>query len=127
MTKTALLDLYADEIAKVRGLHAGTRETSFYPALSNLFDAIGEGLDPPVLCLNHVSGKRAGIPDFGLFERARTRRGETPEWREPGKRAIERRPADPGRAGARAKGCKEARKIARRRPGGRGADTTRGG
>jgi hypothetical protein len=82
MTKTALLDLYADAIAQIRNLHAGTRETSFYPALSNLFDAIGNGLDPRVVSLNHVSGKRAGIPDFGLFERARTRRGETPEWRE---------------------------------------------
>jgi len=82
MTKTTPLDLYADAIAKVRNLHAGTRETSFYPALSNLFDAIGGELDPQVVSLNHVSGKRAGIPDFGLFERARTRRGETPEWRE---------------------------------------------
>ncbi len=81
MTKANHLGEYLDAIARIRGLHAGTRETSFYPALSNLFNAIGEGLTPPVFCLSHVSGKGAGIPDFGFFERRKTARGETPEWR----------------------------------------------
>ena len=81
MTKANHLGEYLDAIARIRGLHAGTRETSFYPALSNLFNAIGEGLTPPVFCLSHLSGKGAGIPDFGFFERRKTARGETPEWR----------------------------------------------
>lgn len=82
MTKTNHLAAYLDAIAKVRGLNAGTKETSFYPALSNLFDAVGAELSPAVISLNHVSGKRAGIPDFGFFERKKRQRGESPEWRE---------------------------------------------
>ena len=81
MTKADHLGDYLDAIARIRNLNAGTPETSFYPALANLFDAIGAGLTPPVFCLSHVSGKEAGIPDFGFFERRKTQRGETPEWR----------------------------------------------
>jgi hypothetical protein len=80
MTKADHLGDYLDAIARIRNLNAGTPETSFYPALANLFDAIGAGLTPPVFCLSHVSGKEAGIPDFGFFERRKTQQGETPAW-----------------------------------------------
>ncbi len=80
MTKADHLGDYLDAIALIRNLNAGTPETSFYPALAKLFDAIGAGLTPPVFCLSHVSGKEAGIPDFGFFERRKTQRGETPAW-----------------------------------------------
>ncbi len=80
MTKADHLGDYLDAIARIRNLNAGTPETSFYPALAKLFDAIGAGLTPPVFCLSHVSGKEAGIPDFGFFERRKTQRGETPAW-----------------------------------------------
>ncbi|MCW8306610.1 N-6 DNA methylase [Acidiphilium sp. PA] len=83
MSQTDPLADYLDSLSLVRSLNAGTPETSYYPALSSLFNAVGKTLSPPVFCLSHVSGKRAGIPDFGLFERPnRLKRGETPEWRE---------------------------------------------
>ncbi len=44
MTKADHLGDYLDAIARIRNLNAGTPETSFYPALANLFDAIGAGL-----------------------------------------------------------------------------------
>ena len=75
------LDLFLDGCARVRATGAGTAETSFYPAISDTLNAVGDQLSPKVLCLHHPSGGKAGIPDFGLFERTAFRKGEAPEWR----------------------------------------------
>lgn len=72
-------DLYLDELSHIRSL-PGTRETSFYPAVANLLNQVGDELRPRVYCLHHPSGGE-GIPDFGLFEQTAFRRGERPEWR----------------------------------------------
>jgi hypothetical protein len=72
-------DTYLDDLSRIRGL-PGTRETSYYPAVANLLNQVGEGLRPKVYCLHHPSGGD-GIPDFGLFEQTLFRRGESPEWR----------------------------------------------
>ena len=73
------LDIYLDEVARIRGL-PGTKETSFYPAVALLLNRVGGELRPRVYCLHHPSGGD-GIPDFGLFEQASFRRGETPSWK----------------------------------------------
>lgn len=74
------LDLFLDGCARVRAAGAGTAETSFYPAISDTLNAVGDQLSPKVLCLHHPSGGKAGIPDFGLFERTAFRKGEAPAW-----------------------------------------------
>ncbi len=79
MRPESLLDLYLDEIARVRGTHAGTAETSYYPAVGRVLNEAGRTLRPRVFCLHHPSGE-SGIPDFGLFEQPQFRRGETPAW-----------------------------------------------
>ena len=48
-------------------LGAGTPETSGYPALSNLLDAIGDTLKPKITAVIHPANNGAGIPDGGLF------------------------------------------------------------
>lgn len=73
------LDHYLDRVRQVRTLRAGTAETSYYPALAAVLDLAGAALRPRVVCLHHPSGA-AGIPDFGLFEQAQFRRGDSPEW-----------------------------------------------
>ncbi len=73
------LDLYLDEISRVRQTGAGTRETSYYPAVAMALNAVGVGLKPRVYCLHHPTGA-AGIPDFGLFEQRQFRAGEPPAW-----------------------------------------------
>lgn len=58
------LGTYLTEIASLRG---ATRETSGYPALANLLNAIGHTLKPKVRCVIHPKNSGAGIPDGGLF------------------------------------------------------------
>ena len=79
MTPDSPLDIYLDGVRQVRTTRAGTSETSYYPALSLMLNAVGSTLRPRVFCLHHPSGD-SGIPDFGLFEQAQFRRDEAPSW-----------------------------------------------
>ena len=58
------LETYLAEISTLRG---ATKETSGYPALANLLNAIGHTLKPKVRCIIHPKNSGAGIPDGGLF------------------------------------------------------------
>jgi hypothetical protein len=58
------LETYLSEIATLRG---ATKETSGYPVLANLLNAIGHALKPKVRCVIHPKNSGAGIPDGGLF------------------------------------------------------------
>lgn len=58
---------YLVELRATRATGANTPETSFYPALKALFDAIGAGLKPKVLCVMNLRDQGAGLPDGGLF------------------------------------------------------------
>lgn len=42
-------------------------ETSYDPALANLFNAVGKTLKPRVRCIINIANRGAGIPDGGLF------------------------------------------------------------
>lgn len=57
----SLLEAYLSELRGIRA-GGGVPETSGYPALARLLDAIGEELRPPVRCLIHPSDQGAGIP-----------------------------------------------------------------
>jgi hypothetical protein len=58
---------YLNAVMAVRSTGAGVPETSYYPALSNLFNAVGKTLKPKVRCVINLSNQGAGIPDGGLF------------------------------------------------------------
>lgn len=45
----------------------GVPETSGYPALSKLLNAVGDNLKPKITAIIHPSNNGAGIPDGGLF------------------------------------------------------------
>ncbi|MCX7886232.1 MAG: DNA methyltransferase, partial [Verrucomicrobiae bacterium] len=59
------LETYLRELHEIRG--QGVPETSFYPPLRNLLNAVGETLKPEVRCILHPKNRGAGIPDGGLF------------------------------------------------------------
>ncbi len=59
------LETYLWEVAAIRPV--AVKETSYYPALSNLFNDIGRGLKPRVRCVIHPSSSGAGLPDGGFF------------------------------------------------------------
>ena len=57
-------------LAAVHGVHvsgSGTKETSYYTAIDNLLDGIGESLRPKVRCVMQLKNLGAGNPDGGLF------------------------------------------------------------
>src|SRR5688572_10202478 len=45
----------------------GVPETSGYPALRNLLNAVGDTLKPKITAVIHPANNGAGIPDGGLF------------------------------------------------------------
>ena len=63
MPTDSALDLYLDEVRRIRATNAGTSETSYYPAIGGLLNAVGSRLRPRVFCLHHPSDE-AGIPDW---------------------------------------------------------------
>lgn len=52
-------------VARSFGSH--TAETTFYPQLSNLLNAVGERLNPRVIFVAHPGNRGAGLPDGGFF------------------------------------------------------------
>jgi hypothetical protein len=49
------------------GLAQAPRNAPFYPALAAPLKALGQELNPKVLCLSDLDNTGAGLPDFGLF------------------------------------------------------------
>ena len=73
-----IVEDYFAELSSVRRLGAGTDERSYYPALTNLLNAIGADLKGRVLCLSDLGNTGAGHPDFGLFAASQLQRGGAP-------------------------------------------------
>jgi len=63
----ALLEQYLSQLGDIHATGAGVAETSYYPALANLFNAVGKTLKPPVRCVMNLKEQGAGMPDGGLF------------------------------------------------------------
>jgi hypothetical protein len=66
-TERHILEEYLSELKAIRSTGAGVPETSYYPALSNLFNAVGKTLKPKVRCVMNLKNMGAGLPDGGLF------------------------------------------------------------
>jgi len=62
-----IVEEYLAELKAIRASGAGVPETSYYPALSNLFNAIAKTLKPKVRCVMNLRNLGAGMPDGGLF------------------------------------------------------------
>ncbi|MBW8035441.1 MAG: N-6 DNA methylase [Planctomycetes bacterium] len=61
------VEVYFKEMWEVRSTGGGVAETSYYPALLNLLNALGGKLKPKVRCVSQLQDTGAGSPDFGLF------------------------------------------------------------
>lgn len=62
-----LLEQFLLAVGTVKATGSGTGETSYYPALSNLLDAVGGSLKPKVRCVIQLKNQGAGNPDGGFF------------------------------------------------------------
>ncbi|MEM1054675.1 MAG: type ISP restriction/modification enzyme [Bacteroidota bacterium] len=58
---------YLRDVHLIHRMGAGTKEASFYPALSALFNALGRDLRPQVHCLTELANTGAGHPDLGFY------------------------------------------------------------
>ena len=61
------LEAYLSKLAEIRASGAGTEETSYYPALDTLLNAVGGQLKPKVRCILQLKNRGAGNPDGGLY------------------------------------------------------------
>ncbi|MBW3623788.1 MAG: N-6 DNA methylase, partial [Armatimonadetes bacterium] len=59
------LETYLNDLRLIHGV--GVKETSYYSALANLFNTVGQTLKPKVRCIINPRNKGAGIPDGGLY------------------------------------------------------------
>ena len=66
-TAGRILEDYLSELKAIRATGGGVAETSYYPALSNLFNAVGKSLMPKVRCVMNLTNLGDGMPDGGLF------------------------------------------------------------
>ena len=84
-----IVEKYFAAVRDVHRLGAGTEERSFYPALAELLNALGQELKPKVLCLSDLGNTGAGHPDFGLFAANQVQKGEPRPGQAPERGVIE--------------------------------------
>jgi REP element-mobilizing transposase RayT len=73
------LETYLRELRDIRSSGAAVKETSYYPALSNLFNEVGKRLKPRVRCIINLANRGVGIPDGGLFTADQFQKPSEPE------------------------------------------------
>ena len=66
---------YFAALADIHATGGGVAETSYYPALINLLNAVGETLKPKVLAVSQLQNTGAGNPDAGLFSASQFPKG----------------------------------------------------
>ena len=80
----AAVEAYFADLGRVRASGGATGERSYYPALANLFGAVGRTLKPKVFCVLEAADQGAGHPDYALYtakqvQKGRPRKGQVPE------------------------------------------------
>ena len=91
---TAAVESYLGDLRRVRASGGATGERSYYPALSNLLNAVGATLKPKVYCVSELAEQGAGHPDLGLYAARQTQRGRLREGQTPERGVVEVKPAD---------------------------------
>jgi hypothetical protein len=87
---------YLTDLRAIRSTGSATAETSFYPPLDRLFNAVGQKLKPQILFSTQLRNQGAGMPDGGFFPQPsrRRRNSEPPILQNPERGVVEIKPAD---------------------------------
>ena len=80
---TPAVEEYLAGLRQVRASGGSTPELSYYPALSNLFNAVGASLKPKVFCVVELANQGAGHPDIGLYAAKQVQKGAPREGQGP--------------------------------------------
>jgi hypothetical protein len=85
------LEAYLLDLREIRSTGAAVKETSYYPPLANLLNAVGQQLKPRVRCVINLKDQGAGLPDGGLFTPDQLQKGteEPHDGQPPARGAIE--------------------------------------
>lgn len=62
-----ILEHYLRDLRDIHATGENVKETSFYPALANLFNGVGAMLNPKVRVVINLRNRGAGLPDGGFF------------------------------------------------------------
>lgn len=65
---SSALDDYLTEVRRIRSTGQGTGEQSYYPAVSNLLNALSATAAPRRAALTHPAGISGSFPDLALYE-----------------------------------------------------------
>ena len=90
----AAVEEYFDDLRKIKASGVGTAETSYYPPLTNLLNAVGRSLKPKVFCISQLSQQGADHPDFGLFAAKQVSKGQPKQGQLPEGGVVEVKPAN---------------------------------
>jgi len=88
MPTTSFLD-YLNELSRIQSSGEGVAETSYYPALSNLLNGVGQSLMPEVRVIINIKNRGAGIPDGGFFTSEQLSEGSPLDGQLPSRGALE--------------------------------------
>ena len=88
------VELYLTDLRNIRATGAATGERSFYPALNNLFNAVGSALKPQVFCVGELAEQGAGHPDFGLYAKRQLQKGKPRPGQVPERGVVEVKPVE---------------------------------
>ena len=89
----AAVEEYFDDLRKIKASGVGTAETSYYPPLTNLLNAVGRSLKPKVFCISQLSQQGADHPDFGIFAAKQVSKGQPKQGQLPEGGIVEVKPA----------------------------------
>ena len=90
---TAAVEAYFEDLRRIRASGGGTGELSYYPALTNLLNAVGGTLRPRVFCVSQLAQQGAGHPDFGLYAARQVQKGQPRQGQTPERGVVEVKPA----------------------------------
>ena len=88
------VEQYFTDLRNIRATGAATGERSFYPALNNLFNAVGGALNPQVFCVGELAEQGAGHPDFGLYAKRQLQKGKPRPGQVPERGVVEVKPVE---------------------------------
>ena len=90
---TTAVEAYFADLRSIRASGGATVEKSYYPALTNLLNAVGSALRPQVFCVGELAEQGAGHPDFGLYTRRQVQKGKPRTGQVPERGVVEVKPA----------------------------------
>ena len=90
---TTAVEQYFSDLRSIRASGGATVERSYYPALTNLLNAVGSALRPQVFCVGELAEQGAGHPDLGLYARKQVQKGKPRNGQIPERGVVEVKPA----------------------------------